>query len=91
MIKLPDNLSFEKAATLPLGLPQQSLGPLIIALLSGDSAAPSKVPGVTQDIVYAAIHALIQTYVVAFKYVWIAAVCLTAVASIRKCSDVLQE
>ena len=71
------------AAALPLGLPEKSLGPLIEAIISENHAAIARVPGITKEIVAAAIMALTETYVVAFKWVWVAAACFSAVAIIR--------
>jgi hypothetical protein len=68
------------AATLPLGLPSTSIGPLIASLTSGNAAAAERVPGVTLAIIKAAVLALQEAFVIAFRYVWIAAGAFTLVA-----------
>ena len=68
------------AATLPLGLPPSSLGPLIVSLTSGNSAAANRVPGATLDIIQAGGLAVQEAFVIAFRYVWISAGCFTLVA-----------
>src|SRR5271170_2576647 len=68
------------AATLPLGLPLSSLGPLIVSLTSGNSAAANRVPGATLDIIQAGGLAVQEAFVIAFRYVWISAGCFTLVA-----------
>src|SRR2546423_6435174 len=68
------------AATLPLGLPSASIGPLIAGLTSGDLAAVGRVTGATPKIITAAVLALQEAFVIAFRYVWIAAGCFTLVA-----------
>ncbi|KAK5129287.1 hypothetical protein LTR08_003617 [Meristemomyces frigidus] len=70
------------AATIPLGLPETSLGPLIGALTSGETAAVAKVPNVTPEIIQAAVGALLEAYSIAFRWVWVAAACFSAVAAI---------
>ncbi|KAK5071600.1 hypothetical protein LTR64_004621 [Lithohypha guttulata] len=67
-------------ATIPLGLPATSLGELIPALLTGNPAALAAVPGVTSEIVGAAGLAVAETYVLGFRYIWIAAGAFTVVA-----------
>jgi hypothetical protein len=68
------------AATIPLGLPSKSIGPLIASLTSGDAAAAKHVPGVTLAIIKAAVLALEEAFVIAFRYVWISAGAFTLVA-----------
>ncbi|KAH9211560.1 major facilitator superfamily domain-containing protein [Leptodontidium sp. 2 PMI_412] len=70
------------AATLPLGLPQSSLGPLIQALTSGDQAALAQIPGVSEEIIAAAGAALKAAYGIGFRNCWIAATCFSAIAII---------
>lgn len=72
------------AAVLPLGLPETSLGDLIGALASQNNAALLAVPGISQDIIIAAVGALKSTYSVAFRWVWVAAGSFTVVAAIGK-------
>ncbi|KAB5549530.1 major facilitator superfamily domain-containing protein [Coniochaeta sp. 2T2.1] len=67
-------------ATLPLGLPASSLGDLIPGLLAGDPAALAAVPGVTPEILGAGGLAVRETFVIAFRNVWIAAAAFIVVA-----------
>ncbi|KAK3328580.1 major facilitator superfamily domain-containing protein [Cercophora scortea] len=76
---LGDNIA---AAAMPLGLPPSSLGPLIGALTSHDEAALFQIPGVTPQIVGAGVDALKNTFMSAFKNVWIAASAFVAAAAI---------
>jgi hypothetical protein len=68
------------AATLPLGLPPSSLGPLIASLTSGNPAAANRVRGATLDIIQAGGLAVQEAFVIAFRYVWISAGCFALVA-----------
>ena len=72
------------AAVLPLGLPPTSLGALIGALTTQNTALLAHVPGVTPRIIGAAAGALLQAYSASFRYVWVAAACFCAVAVIGK-------
>lgn len=74
------------AATFPLGLPEDSLGPLLRALTSGNVDDLSKVPGVSPQIIEAAALAVKEVYKVAFSYVWATASAFTVVALIGKSS-----
>lgn len=76
---MPSNIA---AAVLPLGLPQTSLGQFIGLLVAHDNAALSQVEGVTLDIIQAGAGALLQTYSLGFRYVWIAAGSITIAAAI---------
>jgi MFS family permease len=68
------------AATIPLGLPPASIGPLIVGLTSGDAAAAGQVPGATPAIIKVAVLALQEAFVIAFRYVWVAAGAFALVA-----------
>ncbi|KAH8703170.1 major facilitator superfamily domain-containing protein [Talaromyces proteolyticus] len=68
------------AATLPLGLPETSLSLLVDVLNSGNLEALSTVPGITSAIKSAAEIAQLQTYVIAYRYVWVAAGAFSASA-----------
>lgn len=70
------------AAVLPLGLPPTSIGPLIGALTSGQTYGIMDIPGVNAEIVAAAGHAVHESFLVAFRFIWITAACFTAVATI---------
>ena len=69
-------------AALPLGLPPASLPGFIGALAAGDVTAAEQVPGVTPQIVGAGVGALRDASSIAFRNVWIAASCFTAIAII---------
>ncbi|GAM37349.1 hypothetical protein TCE0_023f07197 [Talaromyces pinophilus] len=70
------------AATLPLGLPETSLNPLVDILNSGNLEGLSTIPGITSAIKYAAEHAQLETYVTAYRYVWVTAGAFSASAVI---------
>ncbi|KAH8894655.1 MFS general substrate transporter [Thozetella sp. PMI_491] len=69
-------------AVLPLGLPATSLGDFITALAAQNSAALMQVPGVSLEIIQAGAGALLNTYAVAFRWVWTAAGAFTVIAAI---------
>ncbi|CZT17614.1 related to potential drug facilitator PEP5 [Ramularia collo-cygni] len=70
------------AAVLPLGLPPTSLGGLIGALQSRNSEAIFAVPGVTPEIAGAAGHAILESFAISFRWVWVSAACFCAVSTI---------
>ena len=72
------------AAALPLGLPKSSLGALIGTLASGDTAALADIPGIKSDIIGAGFGALQDAYSIAFRWVWVAAACFSALAVVCK-------
>lgn len=72
------------AATIPLGLDPESLGPFLGALTSHDQNALMQIPGVTPDIIAAGGHAVQEAYQVAFSYVWATAASFSFVAMIGK-------
>lgn len=72
------------AAVLPLGLPPTSIGALIGALQSGDSAAIFAVPGVSPQIVGVAGQAISQSFAISFRWVWVSAACVCAVATMSE-------
>ena len=89
----PDNAIFTKtlkdnlgsriaAAAIPLGLPPSSIGPLIGGLTSHNNTAVGLVPGVTPQIIQASVGALLKSFSVGFRYVWVSAGCFTVVAAI---------
>lgn len=59
------------SAVLPLGLPPSSLGAFIGLLAAGDTASILKLPGVTPAMLGAGYHALQESFLYAFKYIWI--------------------
>jgi len=68
------------AAVIPLGVEPSSLPAFITALNLHDTASLVKIPNVTPQVIGAGVVALKQAYNIAFRNVWIAAVCFTAVA-----------
>jgi hypothetical protein len=72
------------ATTIPLGLPERSLGPLIGALTSGNTAALSDIPGLTPEIIAAAAEGLKKAYGLSFSYVWATAAAFTFIALVGK-------
>jgi MFS family permease len=75
------------AATIPLGLPPTSVGPLIAALVSGNPDALQHVKGVTPQILGAGGSALLGVYELGFRNIWICASCVAFVAVIGKLRD----
>lgn len=73
-------------AVLPLGLPLSVLEAFVADLLAGKRIALSKIPGITGGIIAAGGHAVREAYSVAFRYVWIAATCFSAVGVVCKLS-----
>lgn len=72
------------AATLPLGLPESSLGPFIGAITAGNQTALAHIPHVNEAIIAAGALAVKETYVVCFRYVWVTAGSFAAAALIGK-------
>jgi MFS family permease len=72
------------AATIPLGLPPTSLGPLIRALTSQNQSALAHIPGVTPQVIGAATGAVKDAYSIGFRDAWIAACCFSALALFGK-------
>ncbi|KAK4170503.1 major facilitator superfamily domain-containing protein [Cladorrhinum sp. PSN259] len=79
MSHVGDNIA---AAVIPKGFPSENLGPLIAALTAHNNTALSAIPGATQGIIGAGAGALLDTFVVGFRHVWIAGSCFVAVAAI---------
>ncbi|KAK3991272.1 siderophore iron transporter [Cladorrhinum sp. PSN332] len=79
MGRVGDNIA---AAVIPRGFPPENLGPLIGALTAHNNTALSTIPGATQEIVGAGAGALLDTFVVGFRHVWIAGSCFVAAAAI---------
>ena len=69
-------------AVLPLDFPASSLSQFIPALINHDDAALKSIPGVTPDVIQAGVGAVMQTFVIAFRYVWVTAGCISFVAMI---------
>ncbi|KAK3373148.1 major facilitator superfamily domain-containing protein [Lasiosphaeria ovina] len=70
-------------AVMPLGLPVNSTGPFIGALVNHqDAAALFRLPGVTPQIAGAGAEALLGTFSTGFRHVWIAASAVVAFAAV---------
>ncbi|KAH8901206.1 MFS general substrate transporter [Thozetella sp. PMI_491] len=64
------------------GLPPSSVGRFIQAVTSHNEKALPGIPGVNPNIIQKGVAALLDTYVTAFRHVWIAAGAIVAVATI---------
>ena len=81
--KLSKNLGPKiAAAVIPLGLPQESLGPFIGALSAHDNAALAKIKGVTPKIIGAGAGGLKEAFSLGFRFIWVAGACFTVVAAV---------
>ncbi|KAH9211689.1 major facilitator superfamily domain-containing protein [Leptodontidium sp. 2 PMI_412] len=79
MTQLPKKIA---AATIPLGLPQSSLGQLIGDIASSNFATLQTIQGVTPQIIGAAQAGALEAYSIAFRGPWIVSACLSFVAVI---------
>lgn len=68
----------------PNGLPAEELSRFVAALVGRNETALRGIPGVTTEIIDSGTMALLDTYVVAFRHVWITAGCFVAVAAIGR-------
>jgi len=69
-------------AVIPLGLPPNSTGPFIGALMAHDNVALVQIPGVTPEIVLAGAKQVLITFTSGFRSVWIAASAFVGFAAI---------
>ncbi|KAK0717444.1 major facilitator superfamily domain-containing protein [Lasiosphaeria miniovina] len=69
-------------AVLADGLAPENVGPFLDALGSQNATALSAIPGVTPETVERGAAALQDTYVTAFRHVWIAGGCFVALAAV---------
>ncbi|KAK6073549.1 siderophore iron transporter [Seiridium cupressi] len=69
-------------AVIPDGLSPDALGDFIAALSGRNETALESIPGVTPQIISAGAQAILDTYVQAFRHVWITAACFVALAAI---------
>lgn len=69
-------------AVIPKGLSPDALPAFIGALNAHNETALVAIPGVTPEIIGAGANALLDTYALGFRYVWIAASCFVAIACI---------
>ncbi|KAK5047456.1 hypothetical protein LTR84_006552 [Exophiala bonariae] len=70
------------AAMLPLGVPPSSIGQFTSAMTSGQTHGLTQIPGVTIEAAGAGANAVLQSFVIAFRYVWITGACFSFVAMI---------
>ena len=83
MAQFNDNLVPKKSeAVLPLGLPNSSLPALVKGFSSNNATAIAAVPGATKEIIAAGAEGVKDAYILGFRYVWVAAGCFTALATI---------
>ncbi|KAK3330756.1 major facilitator superfamily domain-containing protein [Apodospora peruviana] len=73
-----DNIA---GAVIPSGLAPDNVGPFIGALTSHNQTALGMIPGVTPEIIGAGANALLDTFVVAFRHVWIAGAAFVGLAA----------
>ena len=72
-------------AVVPLGLPTSVLPRFLEAFISHSEQDLSNIPGVTPEILKTATSSLLNTYLSAFKHIWIVASCFVAVAAVSEC------
>lgn len=68
--ELPSRLT---KAVIPLGLPESSLPELIADIVAGDTADLAKVPGITPQIIGAAVSSFKEAFAASVRNVWITA------------------
>ncbi|KAK3298781.1 major facilitator superfamily domain-containing protein [Chaetomium fimeti] len=69
-------------AAVSAGLPVEEVPRFVAALVARNETTLLGIPGATPEIIGSGTTALLETYVVAFRYVWISAGCFVAVAAI---------
>jgi hypothetical protein len=69
-------------AVIPQGLDPSNVGLLIVALNTHNQTAVAAIPGITPEIIGSGVAALLDTFVVAFRHVWIAAACFVGLATV---------
>lgn len=72
------------AATIPLGLKPADLGELIGALTTNNTSALATIPGISPNIIAAAGTAIKESYVLAFRYIWVTSAAFSALALIGR-------
>ena len=80
--KLPEDVL---AQVLPLGFDPQYAGELLSGLTSQDTTLIGSIPGISPEIIAAAVTGVKEAYTVSFRHVWIAAAAFAATAMLRKC------
>lgn len=73
------------AAVLPLGFSPRYLPDLITALANNDQKAVATIPGISPQIIGAAVGGLKHAYLESFRPVWITAAALSGVATVAAC------
>jgi MFS family permease len=82
---ISDNFASKVAtATIPLGLPQSSLGPLLGSLAANDQQALQHIPGITPRIIGAAVAAMKDAFHIGFRNVYVTALAMAAAAVLRE-------
>lgn len=76
---IPDNVA---SAALAAGLPSSSVEQFVTYIMTHDNTGIDAIPGVTDRIIAAGTEALLNSYVQAFRYVWLSAIAFLAVAAI---------
>ncbi|KAK4189070.1 major facilitator superfamily domain-containing protein [Podospora australis] len=69
-------------AAVPAGLPPGNLGLFIGALVTRNATALASIPGATPNVIGAGATALLDTFLSAFRNVWIAGACFVGLAAI---------
>lgn len=76
---LPERIA---GAVVPLGLPTSSLPDLIHDLVAHDMESLAQVPGVTPQIIQAAVTGMSSAYLGSFRNVWITAAALSGAGAL---------
>lgn len=79
------------AAVMPKGISPDDVEVFVTALESQNEKALDTIPGVTADIIQVGVIALQDTYVMAFRHVWIAGACFVALAALGKLNRALRQ
>lgn len=81
--RIPANVA---SAAVAAGLPLSSIDPFVACIVAQNHTGAATVPGVTDQIMAAGTEAVVETYVQAFRYVWLSAIPFLAIAAIGMCS-----
>lgn len=82
--RIPSNIA---STALASGLPSSSIESFVAFIMSKDDSGIVTIPGVTDKIIAAGREAMLDTYVQAFRYVWLSAIPFLAVAAIGMCTS----
>lgn len=77
--RIPDNVA---SAALEAGLPASSVDDFVEYIVAQNKSAVASVPGATPAIITAGTSAVLDTYTVAFRYVWLSAIPFLVVATV---------